>query len=79
MVLAERTTALRVETLALEVLLAHRAVEALAVIIVVQGLHPAVSSFHRESASETFCREELVPISFAVRQSFLEEERTVSE
>ena len=78
-ILAERATALRVEALALEVLLAHRAVETLAVVIIVQGLHPAISSFDWESARETLCREQLVPISFAVGQSLFEEEWAVAE
>lgn len=57
MVFAEWTTTLRVKTLAFEILLAHRAVETLAVVIIVQGLHPAISSFDWESTRETFCRE----------------------
>lgn len=79
MIFTEWTTAFRVETLTLEILLAHRAVETLAVVIIVQGLYPAISSFDWESTRETFRREQLVPICFAVGQSFFEEERAVAE
>lgn len=79
MIFAERTTAFRVETLALQILLTHRAVETLAMVIIVQGLHPAISSFDWESTRETFRREQFVPISFAVGQSFFEKELTVAK
>lgn len=79
MIFAERAAALRVEALALEILLAHRAVEALAVVVVVQGLHPAITSLDWESAREAFRGKQLVPISFAVGQSFLQEERAIAE
>lgn len=79
MIFAEGTTAFRVEALALEILLAHRAIEALAVIIVIQGFHPTVASLDWESTREAFRGKQLVPVSFAIRQSFLQEERTVTE
>lgn len=71
MIFAERTTAFRVEALALEILFAHRAVEALAVVVIIQGLHPTIASLDWKSTRETFRSEQLVPVSFAVGQSFL--------
>lgn len=54
MIFAKRTTTFRVEALALEILFAHRAVKALAVIVVVEGFHPAIASLDWESACEAF-------------------------
>lgn len=79
MVLAERTTAFREEALSLEVLLATGAIEALTVVVVVQGLHPLVAGLDGESAGKALGREQLVPVGLAVRVAFLQEERTVSE
>lgn len=79
MVFAERTTALREETLSFEVLLAAGAVEALTVVVVVQGLHPLVASFYGESAGETLGGEQFIPVVLAVGVTFLQEERAVSE
>lgn len=79
MVLAERATAFREEALSLEVLLATGAIEALTVVVVVQGLHPLVAGFDGESAGETLGGEQLVPVGFAVGIAFLQEERAVSE
>lgn len=55
--LAERSPSLGEETLSLEVFLAHRAVEALTVVVIVERLDPPVASFHGEAASETLRRE----------------------
>jgi hypothetical protein len=49
------------------------------VIVVVEGFDPSIASFHWESASEALCGEELVPIGFAVRFAFFQEEGTVSK
>lgn len=78
-VLAERTTTLREEALALEVLFAAGAVEALTVVVVVHRLHPLVAGLHRESAREALGREQLVPVGLAVGVALLEEERAVAE
>jgi len=72
--LAERFSTLGKEALAFEVLVAFRALEALAVVVVVEGLHPSVSGLDRETAANTLCREEVVPVSLAVRQSVLQVE-----
>lgn len=71
MVLAEWSSAFREEALSLEVLLAAGAVEALTVVVVVQGLHPLVAGFDGESAGEALGREQFVPVGFAVRVAFL--------
>lgn len=57
----------------------HRAVEALAMIVVGERLHPAITGFDGESASEALGSEHLVPIGLAVRLAILQEERTVAE
>lgn len=69
MCLAKRSTSLGEETLSFEVLFAHRAVEALTVVVIVERLDPPVACLHREAASETFCREQVVPVSFAIWQT----------
>lgn len=79
MVLAEWSASFREEALSLEVLLATSAVEALTVVVVVQGLHPLVTGFDGESAGEALGREQLVPVSFAVGIALLQEERAVAE
>lgn len=79
MVLAERATTFREEALSLEVLLATGAVEALTVVVVVQGLHPLVAGFDGESAGEALGGEQLVPVGFAVGIAFLQEERAIAE
>ena len=40
----------------------YRAVEALGVVVVVEGLHPSVAGLDREAAGDTLGREQLVPI-----------------
>lgn len=57
----------------------YSAVEALTVVVVVQGLHPLVTGFDGESAGEALGREQLVPVSFAVGIALLQEERAVAE
>merc|ERR1711934_812525 len=76
---AERLSRLDEELLALQVLFAQCAVEALAVVVVVEGLHPSVAGLDREAAGDALGREQLVPILFAVRQPVLEVERRVGE
>ena len=41
---------------------AHRAVEALWVVVVVEGLHPPVTRLDGEPAGDTLGREQLIPI-----------------
>jgi len=72
--LAERFPTLGKEALAFEVLVAFRALEALAVVVVVEGLYPSVSCLDRETAANTLRREEVVPVSLAVGQSVLKVE-----
>uniref|UniRef100_A0A2M4D091 Putative secreted protein n=1 Tax=Anopheles darlingi TaxID=43151 RepID=A0A2M4D091_ANODA len=79
MVFAERTSTLREEALAFQVLFAAGAVEALAVVVVVQRLDPFVTGFDREAAGEALGREQIVPVLLAVRVALLEEERAVAE
>lgn len=79
MVLAEWPTAFREEALSLEVLLAAGTVEALTVVVVVQGLHPLVAGLDGEPAGEALGREQFVPVGFAVGIALLQEERAVAE
>uniref|UniRef100_A0AAG5D770 Uncharacterized protein n=1 Tax=Anopheles atroparvus TaxID=41427 RepID=A0AAG5D770_ANOAO len=86
-VFAERTATLGKEALSLEVLFAitinggmtYGAVEALAVVVVVQGLHPLVAGLDGESAGKALGGEQIVPVLLAVGIAFLEEERAVAE
>lgn len=79
MILAERTSTLREEALALEVLLAAGAVEALTVVVVVQRLHPLIAGLDGEATREALGREQLVPVGLAVGIALLQEERAVAE
>jgi hypothetical protein len=76
---AEGLAGLDEEALAFEVLLAKSAVEALAVVVVVEGLDPAISGFDREPARNALRREQLVPVLFAVGQPVFKVERRVGE
>lgn len=78
-VFAERTSTLREEALSFEVLFAAGAVEALAVVVVVQRLHPLVTGLYGESASEALGREQIVPVLLAVGVTLFQEERAVTE
>lgn len=78
-VFAEWPASLREEALSFQVLLAHAAVEALAVVVVGQRLNPAVSRLDGESAGEALGGEQLVPVVFAVGLAVLEEEGAVAE
>jgi len=64
--LAEWFSGFHEKSLAFEVLLAKSAIEALAMIIVVESLDPSVASFDWESTRYTFGGEEFIPIFFAV-------------
>lgn len=79
MALAEWLSSLDEEPLALQVFLAQRAVETLWVVVVVQSLHPPVTSFYREPAVNTLGSEQFIPIFLAVGQSILKVERGVGE
>jgi len=76
---AERLPRLDEELLALQVLLAQRAVEALAVVVVVEGLDPPVARLDGKAARDALGREQLVPILFAVGEPVLEVEGRVGE
>lgn len=78
-VFAERTATLGEEALSLEVLFAAGAVEALAVVVVVQGLHPLVTGFDGESAGEALGGEQIIPVLLAVGIALLQEERAVAK
>lgn len=79
MVFAEWAASFREEALSLEVLLATGAIEALTVVVIVQGLHPFVAGFDGESAGEALGGEQFVPVGFAIGIAFLQEERAISE
>jgi hypothetical protein len=78
-VLAKGTTSLSEETLSFQILLTHRAVEALAVVVVVQRFYPAITCFDRKAASKALGCEQFVPISFAVRVAVFEEEWRIAK
>jgi len=48
-------------------------------VVVVQGLHPSVASFHGEAAGEALGGEQLVPVGLAVRVAILQEEGPVAK
>lgn len=79
MVLAVRSTAFRVETLALQRSVAQCTPEAGAVVVVVHRLHPAITGCDREIAGRTLGGEQFVPVELTVRQAVLQVERGVRE
>jgi len=74
--LAERLSTLGVETLSFQVLVTFRAFEALAVVVVIKGLNPSISSLNWEATAYTLGGEQLVPICLAIRQAILKVEGT---
>jgi hypothetical protein len=78
-VLAEWSASFGKETGTFEVLLAHRAVEALAVVVVVERFNPAIACLNGEPTREALCGEQFIPISFTVRKGIFQEERVVSK
>lgn len=79
MILAEWTTAFVVEALAFQVLLAESAIEALAMIVVIQSFYPAITGFNGESTCKAFCCEQFIPIGFAVGITLLQEEWRIAK
>jgi len=49
------------------------------VVVVVEGLHPAVARFYREAAPHAFGGEQVVPVSLAVGKAVLEVEGAGTE
>jgi len=79
MALAEWLPSFYKKALTLQILLAQRAIEALGMVIIIEGLYPAVTGFYWEPAGYTFGCEELVPIFFAVGKPIFKIERRVCE
>lgn len=79
MAFAHRSAIFAQKALSFQVLLANRAVETLAMVIVVHGLDPAVTGLDREAARVAFGSKQLIPISFAIRQAVLEIKVAVAE
>lgn len=79
MALAKRFSSFDKKAFAFKVVFAERAIKALAVIIVVKSLNPTITSFNRKPTRYTFCREQFVPIFFAVGQSVFQIEWRVGE
>jgi hypothetical protein len=63
---AEDSAPLGVKALSFQIAFAHRAVEALAVVVVVESLYPSVASFYGETAANALGGKQLVPIFFTV-------------
>ena len=49
----------------------YSAIEALAMIVVIQSFNPSITGFNGETASETFGGEQFIPIGFTVRHAIL--------
>jgi len=71
MIFAKDSASLSIETFALHIFFAQRAIEALRMVVIIQCFHPPVSSLYGESARYTFCGEQLIPIFFTIRKSIL--------
>lgn len=79
MTLAEWFPRLDEKSLAFQILLAQRAIEALAVIIVVQRLYPPVSGFNGKTACNALRRKQFVPIFFAIGKTVFQIKRRIGE
>jgi len=77
--LAHRSAVLAQKALTFQVLFAHRASEALAVIVVVHSFDPAVTGLDWVAASIALCCKQFIPISFAVRQAILQVKMAVAK
>jgi len=75
----ERLAPLGVETLSFQVLVALGALEALAVVVVVEGLYPTVAGLYGEAAPNTLGGEEVIPVGLAVGQTILQVEGSRAE
>jgi len=67
MCLAEGLSTLGEEALTLQVLVAFRAFETLAVVVIVESLYPPVSSLNWEATTNTFGCEKVIPVCFTIR------------
>ena len=76
---AKRTSALGKEALSLKVALAHGALEAVGVVILVQRLHPSVASGNGESTANALGSEEIIPVLLAIGKAILQVKGTVSK
>jgi len=76
---AKYSSRFRVKAFPLQVVFTHRAVEALRVVVVVESLHPAISSFDRKSARNAFRRKQLIPIFFTIGQAVFKVEWRIGE
>jgi len=65
--LAERFSTLGEEALTLQVLVAFRAFETLAVVVIVKSLYPPISCLNWEATTNAFSSEKVIPICFTVR------------
>lgn len=79
MALAEWFPGLHEESFALKVTFAKGAVKALTVVVVVEGLHPSVSSLDGKPARNTLGREQLVPIFFTIWKTVLKVKWRIGE
>lgn len=59
--------ALGEETLALKILVAFRALEALTVVIVIKSFDPTVTGLNWETTTNAFGCEKIIPICFTIR------------
>jgi len=66
-IFAKNPAPLGIETFTLHVVFAERAVEALRMVVIIKSLNPAIPCLYWEATRDAFCREQLVPIFFAVR------------
>jgi len=79
MIFTENLATLGIEAFPLHVFFAKRAVEALGVVVVVEGLHPPVPGLDGEAAGNALGGEQLVPVFLAVWQPVLQVEWAVSK
>jgi len=68
-----------IEAFALHIFFAKRTIEALGVVVVVEGLHPSIPGLDGESTRDALSGEQFVPVFFAVREAVFQIEGTIGE
>jgi len=67
------------ETFALHVFLTQSAVETLRMVVVIEGLHPSVSSLYGKPTRDALGGEKFIPVFFTIRKTIFQIERSICQ
>jgi len=74
MIFTKYFSTLCIKALPLHIFLTKRAVETLRVVVVIESLHPAITSLDWEATRDTLGGEELIPVLFTIWETILQVE-----